>query len=122
MYNESISYFAEVNAMSQSIKNEIEKIVKEINRSVSTNKIYLFGSFSNGTSNDNSDLDLCIITDEVDRRKRDIIRDIRKSISKTYLMPVDILVYYENEFNERANLKSTIEHKISSEGVSVYEQ
>ncbi|SHJ95923.1 nucleotidyltransferase domain-containing protein [Tepidibacter formicigenes] len=108
--------------MPQQIKSEINKITNQIQAVVSTSKIYLFGSFAYGKPNDDSDLDLCIVTNEKGVRKRELIKSIRKSISKVASMPVDILVYYEDEFDERAMLESTIEYKIAHEGVSVYEQ
>ena len=47
---------------------------------------------------------------------------IRESISKVATKPVDILVYDQDEFLERAKINTTLEHKITNEGVSVYEQ
>lgn len=108
--------------MPQQIKDEINRIIEQIESAVSTSKIYLFGSFAYGVSNDDSDLDLCIVTNEKNVRKRDLIKIIRKAISKVASMPVDILVYYKDEFDERSQLESTIEHKIAYEGVRVYEQ
>lgn len=108
--------------MPQQMGNEINKIINQIRAVVLTSKIYLFGSFAYGTPNDESDLDLCIVINERDVRKRDLIKTIRKAISKVATMPVDILVYYKDEFDERAALESTLEYKIANEGVSVYEQ
>jgi hypothetical protein len=34
--------------------------------------------------------------------------------------PLDILVYTEKEFNERAGLRNTLEHKIMLDGIKVY--
>lgn len=108
--------------MPQNIKNEVDKLVKEINNASHVKKIYLFGSFAYGSPNDDSDIDLCILTSDTSMRKRDLIKSIRKSIVKVATMPVDILVYDEDDFFQRSVLESTIEHKIANEGVSVYEQ
>ncbi len=108
--------------MPQDIRNEVNRLVKEIRNTVATKKIYLFGSFAYGTPNNDSDIDLCILARNNGMRKRDLIKYIRKSITSIATMPVDILVYDEEEFFERAILESTIEHKIAHEGVSVYEQ
>ena len=108
--------------MPQDIKNEVDKLVKEINNTHHIKKIYLFGSFAYGSPNENSDIDLCVLTSDTSMRKRDLVKSIRKSIVKVATMPVDILVYDENEFYQRAVLESTIEHKIAGEGVSIYEQ
>ena len=108
--------------MPQDIKNEVDKLVKEINKTPHIKKIYLFGSFAYGSPNENSDIDLCVLTSDTSMRKRDLVKSIRKSIVKVATMPVDILVYYVDEFFQRAVLESTIEYKIAGEGVSIYEQ
>ena len=107
--------------MQLQIKNEISKLTDQINSVASISSIYLFGSFAYGTPDDDSDLDLCIVTREEDMRKRELIKIIRKSITQVATMPVDILVYYKDEFYDKAALESTIEYKIVSEGVNVYE-
>ncbi|NLO76840.1 MAG: nucleotidyltransferase domain-containing protein [Clostridia bacterium] len=96
--------------------------MKQINAVTSVQKIYLFGSYAYGKADHNSDLDLCVITNDSNIRKRDLIRLIRESISKVATKPVDILVYDQDEFLERAKINTTLEHKITNEGVSVYEQ
>ena len=108
--------------MPQDLQNEIDNIIEEINKVVDVNKIYLFGSYAYGNPKNDSDLDLCILTNNNDERKRDLIRKIRVAISKTANMPVDTLVYETNEFNERALVTSSMEHKIAYEGVRLYEQ
>lgn len=108
--------------MAMDIKQEIINITNEITHATSTVKIYLFGSFAYGEPDNDSDIDLCIITNDSHIRKRDLIKLVRKSISKVATMPVDILIYNEEEFFKRAKNHSTIEHKIANEGVSIYEQ
>ena len=70
--------------------------------------------------NKDSDIDLCIIINDNKTRKRDIIKNIRKSISEVAKKPVDILVYDQEQFLQRAKVKVTIEYKIFNEGVSIY--
>ena len=108
--------------MLKDIQQEVDKLINEINHVTSTNEIYLFGSFAYGVPNEGSDIDLCIITNDKNIRKIELVKSIRKSISKIATMPIDILVYDRDEFNERAALESTIEHKIAIEGVSIYAQ
>lgn len=108
--------------MTQNIKEEISKLIDIISHVVSANKIILFGSYAYGDPDENSDIDLCVVINNNNIRKRDLIRIIRKSIASIATMPVDILVYDKNEFYERASLNTTLEHKIAYEGVCVYEQ
>ena len=104
------------------IKNEIDKLISNINAVASVDTIYIFGSFAYGQPTEDSDIDLCIVTKDNTIRKRDLIKSIRKSISQVAFMPVDILVYHREEFLNRAMLESTFENKIAREGVRVYEQ
>ena len=83
------------------IKQEVNEVVKQINAVTSVQK-YTYLVLCYGKADHNSDLDLCIITNDNNVRKRDLIRSIRKSISKVATKPIDILVYNQEDFLERA--------------------
>jgi len=100
-------------------KNQIELVTDLIFKKFRPSKIFLFGSYAYGNTDLYSDLDICVITNLSGRRKIDIIRDIRREISSSFDMPLDILIYEDTEFNERAALKSTLEHKIMKSGILV---
>jgi predicted nucleotidyltransferase len=108
--------------MVEQIDDEISKIVKTINNVTAVNKIVLFGSFAYGNPGIESDIDLCIVTDNNLIRKRDLIKSIRRSITPVTSKAVDLLVYSEEEFNTRVKLETTLEHKIAREGITVYGQ
>lgn len=93
------------------IKENLESVISAIQNSVDVKKIYLFGSYTDNTYTDDSDLDLCIVASLAGLRKIDILRKIRKAMMKDVDMPVDLLVYDDAEF-----------HKIAHEGVVLYEQ
>lgn len=102
------------------IKNELERIMNEINKTSNISTVYLFGSYAYGNPNNNSDLDICVLTEDKSTRKIDIMKIIRKSIIKIQSMPIDLIVYYKDEFNERAAIECTMEHEILSKGVKLY--
>ncbi|MCC5468291.1 nucleotidyltransferase domain-containing protein [Pelosinus baikalensis] len=104
------------------LKETLENIIIAIQNSVDTPRIYLFGSYADNTYTDESDLDLCVITSLQGLRKIDILRKIRKAMIQGVDMPIDLLVYDDSEFNERAMLTTTMEHKIANEGVLLYGQ
>jgi predicted nucleotidyltransferase len=106
--------------MQHDVQVELNNLVKEIYEVFDINSIYLFGSYAYGNPNDDSDLDICIIANDRSKRKVEIIKLIRKAISKVQSMPVDLLVYYSDEFNERAKLNCTLENQIIHEGVKLY--
>lgn len=100
--------------------NELEKAIVAINESLKSDKIYLFGSFARGNPNEESDLDLCIISSNLKGRKIEALRKIRYSLAEKVEMPVDLLLYTSREFSERAKISSTFEYKILNEGVLVH--
>lgn len=103
-------------------KLELEKAVQAIKKNVNPVSIYLFGSYANGNPNEDSDLDICIITDTLRERKIDVLRNIRRAMAHTVTMPVDLLIYASAEFNERAALSASMEYNILNHGVQIYGQ
>ncbi len=102
------------------IRIDIDNIIEKIKEEIATEEIILFGSHAYGTSNEDSDIDLCILSKLNGKRKLDLIRKVRKAIITLTSKPVDILVYDQNDFYDRANLASTLEYRIKNEGVKVY--
>ncbi len=97
-------------------QNEINSVINTILKKFKARKVFLFGSYAFGTPTSDSDLDLCIIADLGGKRKLDFIRDIRREISITLDGPLDILLYSEDEFNQRSSLQNTLEYKIAKYG------
>lgn len=99
------------------LESELKKLASKIKEITPATKIYLFGSYAYGTPNEDSDIDLCILTNE-NRRKLEILREIRRNVGDISY-PLDILVYRTDEFNERVNNKYIMESKIYKDGVEI---
>ena len=99
------------------LESELKKLASKIKEITPATKIYLFGSYAYGTPNEDSDIDLCILTDE-NKRKLEILREIRRNVGDINY-PLDILVYKTDEFNERVNNKYIMESKIYKDGVEI---
>jgi len=50
--------------MQTQIKNDLDAIVAKITMLLPDAKVYLFGSFANGTQREDSDIDLCVVVPE----------------------------------------------------------
>ena len=74
---------------------EIQKLVNEIAVGYKPEKIYLFGSYANGTPNEDSDIDLFIVKN-TDRRRHERTEDVVLAI-KDYISAMDIIVYTPKE-------------------------
>lgn len=98
---------------------ELASISRQIKKSVEADRIFLFGSYSRGSTDDFSDIDLCVVTRSKDRRKIDLMRAIRKNLREVTSLPLDILVYYTDEFKERSSNPSTLESSILRNGTEI---
>ena len=98
----------------------ITALVKPLTKKYHVKEIYLFGSYAYGEPTEDSDLDICIVTDDKSKRKVEIMKLIRKAIAKVQNMPVDLLIYYSDEFNERVKSNCTLESQILHQGVKLY--
>ena len=94
-------------------------ILNSTNKSV-IQKIYLFGSYAYGKPVKNSDLDICVILDNVEERK-DVYLNISKALYCKNIDEYDLLVYREKEFYHHENPES-IENTIMEKGELLYER
>jgi len=106
--------------MPEEISNNLKTIIEKINSNFNTKKIILFGSFAYGSPNDTSDIDLCIIMDLNNERKIQVMREIRNHIYDILLLPLDLVIYTEEEFATRVSNPTTLEYKIEKEGKVLY--
>lgn len=82
---------------------KINDIVARIAEKFNPDKIILFGSYASGTPNNDSDIDLLVIQDtDLPRHKRSF--DIQKLLIGS-MIPMDILVYTNTEFEKEKNEK-----------------
>ncbi len=100
--------------------NEIEELKNQFVKHLSPIRIYLFGSFANGTNTENSDFDFYIIVDDNVSDLAGMTANAYKAIRATKQRPVDIIVETNSRFNERKNTIS-IENEVYEKGVLLYE-
>jgi len=101
------------------INEDILEISKIISKNFTVKKIILFGSYAKGLEKEDSDIDICILTDE-NIRKIEILRKIRRTLYDYISIPLDLLIYRTDEFYERADKLKSIEREIEKEGVAIY--
>ena len=98
-----------------------EAIVRAISAAVKPRRIILFGSKARGDSKPDSDTDICVIVDRLERKWIDTSIAIRDELYKESIGAIDLVLFEENSFNERSVFRSTFEHVISDEGVLLYD-
>ncbi|MBU6222146.1 MAG: nucleotidyltransferase domain-containing protein [Planctomycetes bacterium] len=81
-------------------------------------QIILFGSYARGDADDHSDIDLLVVEPAIDDRYEEMIR-LNRAL-KGLVMPVDLLVVSEQEFEHRSATPGTIEYVARREGRVLY--
>ncbi len=81
-------------------------------------QIILFGSHARGDADDHSDVDLLVVEPAVADRYEEMIR-LNRAL-KGLVMPVDLLVVSEHEFEHRSATPGTVEHTARREGRVLY--
>ena len=105
--------------MNTKIEEKLQRIKSKILENTNAIKIILFGSYAHDTQNPESDLDICIITNDT-KRKKEILRDIRRSIIDEADIPMDLLVYRSDEFEQKAAVENSFENVIKKYGITLY--
>lgn len=102
------------------LNEQIQLLKHVLTRKFDAKRIIIFGSHAYGTPDADSDIDLCVVADLKNKRKIEVTREIRQELLNLITVPLDILVYSEEEFADRSRLKSTLEYKIMRDGVRVH--
>ena len=99
------------------IAKDLDAMVARITRLLPDAKVYLFGSFANGTQREDSDIDLCVVVPKFEVRQMETIVSIRQAIRGVTKKPVDVLAFRSDDFEDRAKLRATIQYTIVHKGV-----
>ena len=82
-------------------------------------KVLLIGSHARGDADSHSDVDLIVVERTVENRFEETVR-LHQALSGL-LLPADILLVSEAEFDERSRTPGTLEHAAAKEGRVLYE-
>lgn len=101
------------------IDKEIEQIKDIFVDNLSPVRVYLFGSFANGTAREDSDYDFYVVVKDETKDLADLTAQAYKSIRPVKSRSVDIVIGTESRFESRKN-RMTLENEVSNKGVLLY--
>ncbi len=101
-------------------QEQINTIISKIAKSYKPEKIILFGSYAKGEEKEDSDLDILVVKNTKERFF-DRTRAVRK-VLQPQIVPMDILVYTPEEFEQKKNELNHIVYIINKEGRVFYEK
>ncbi len=99
--------------------NEIEELRDQFVSQIAPLRVYLFGSFADGTNREQSDFDFYIVVKDGTKDIAEVTSRAYRSIRRIKRRPVDIIVGTESRFNERKDLP-TVENEVFRKGVLLY--
>jgi predicted nucleotidyltransferase len=108
--------------MTETVKAELDRIVKTLVETGIVTKIILFGSHARGEGRPDSDIDLCVLTSVKDEGQHitDITVDLRMKLIDVREKPLDLLTYNQDDFFTRAESSRSFQCHILKEGMVLY--
>ncbi|MCE5295161.1 MAG: nucleotidyltransferase domain-containing protein, partial [Chlamydiales bacterium] len=97
----------------------IKQVVQRLVHTYHPLKIYLFGSYAWGTPTEDSDLDLLIVVDHSEENTYQMAVAGHRALWGLEV-PKDLLVYTEKEFVKEASDVTTLCHKVTQDGITIY--
>ena len=98
----------------------INEIVDKIVANISPEMVVLFGSFANNTANEDSDVDILVVT-RFQTQRSIITRQIDQLFSDR-LFPIDIVVYSPDEVKEFKAISGSFIKDVFDHGKILYEK
>jgi predicted nucleotidyltransferase len=105
----------------QVTSKKVDAVIHKIIEVANPLKVILFGSYIDGYVDQNSDLDIMIITqDDVENPRKESVR-IRRQL-RGISMPMDILVVPQQQWNQLKNQPGQVYREAETKGKVVYER
>ncbi|MFA6548860.1 MAG: nucleotidyltransferase domain-containing protein [Candidatus Margulisiibacteriota bacterium] len=99
---------------------EIKAIADKIVKGAAPSRIILFGSRAENKGNVNSDVDLCVIQDNIKDKSDEFIK-IRRLLGDV-IYPLDIIILNRDEYEKRKDIFGTVQYEIDKKGKVLYER
>jgi predicted nucleotidyltransferase len=96
--------------------NEVAFSIKSVHPECT---VILFGSYAKGEQQEDSDLDICVLVPELTYRRADMEIDAACAIREDFPLPMDLLLYAQDEFEEKAKKKHLVQYEIKQNGVII---
>ncbi len=106
-------------------KQYLDRLIKEIVKTVPTEAIYIFGSYARKEETPDSDLDIFVIVSDNKKKAIEYAIDIRANFFGLYSedhLSKDIICSTLDQFEQNQKDPAKMEYAIFAEGVKIYEK
>ena len=87
---------------------------------ISPLKVYLFGSFADGTNDAESDFDFYVVVNDDEKNLLELTQKAYRAMRGKKNRPVDIIVVRKSKFEERKDWSLSLEREVDDKGVLLY--
>ena len=101
------------------IQDKLDQITVVIKANTNPESIYLFGSYANGITDNDSDIDIYVVVPDSEVDTIELGAKICLELAQKKTRPIDLLVGRKSIFENRKN-RLTLENIIASEGMKIY--
>lgn len=105
--------------MGNTYQKEVQTLIDRLIQHYKPLKIIAFGSFARGDMHEDSDLDLCIIKKDIPSSRVYRRFEVYQLLDDRNI-PLDVVIYQPEEFEERRRLGDPFIKTILSEGKMLY--
>jgi predicted nucleotidyltransferase len=98
---------------------EIEELKKCFVEKIAPERVYLFGSYADGSYNENSDFDFYIVVKDDTMDIPKVTAEAYRAIRRVKTKPVDIVIGTKSRFDQRKTIPS-VENEVFRKGVLLY--
>lgn len=98
---------------------EIEELKKCFVEKIAPQQIYLFGSYADGSYDENSDFDFYIVVKDDITDIPEVTAEAYRAIRRVKTKPVDIVIGTRSRFDQRKTIPS-VENEVFRKGVLLY--
>jgi predicted nucleotidyltransferase len=96
----------------------LEEFSEQVRHSFPNARIIAFGSRSRGDNIEESDFDICIVSDRINPEINDIIRNIAWEVGFEYERVITTVIFDEYQFELGPMSESTLVENIRREGIA----
>ena len=101
------------------IQNDLAYITAAIKANTAPESIYLFGSYANGMSGGDSDIDIYVVVPDSEADTIELGAKICLDLARTKTIPVDLVIGQKSIFENRKN-RLTLEKIVANQGIKIY--
>ncbi len=106
-----------------SIKNKLEKYIKVFTKTIGVDQMILFGSYAKGEAHEFSDIDIALISPELNPKKPTFVHNIEIKEKANYYDPdLQLFAFPTKVFKEEKGIKANFIREIKKTGKVIYQR